>query len=101
MAAESTRLSSTVQKLARDFSLEQGGLRMSEQKYRSWQLTLRKLSAAERPTHAAEILALAMRFEREGGKNASYGAAQLYLLAGELLTGSAKAAWGAGRGKRK
>lgn len=78
-------LSATVQKLSKDFALEGGHFRMPPKKMKAWREELQKLDAPTKSRTAKELIALALKFEREGGKTAAEGAAQLYVFASQLM----------------
>lgn len=92
----SVSLSATVKKLAKDFALDDGHYRLNAKKMKEWLTQLESISDAAKPKTAQELIALAIRFEREGGETAAQGAAQLYVFAAGLLgtkSAAAKKSW--------
>jgi hypothetical protein len=85
MAPAQKTLGTQVKQLAKDFVLQKDQLRMTEEKLKGWVETLAELAPAKRPQCASELIALALKFEREGGDPAAPAAAQLYFLAAGLL----------------
>ena len=90
-----------VKKLAKDFALDEGKFRLTAKKMNGWVAELDKVSETDRPRTAQELIALAMRFEREGGEPAAQGAAQLYVFAAGLLNKSAPNAKAKVKAKKK
>lgn len=88
------QLSPRVKKLAKDFALRDGHFCLTDEKLKSWVSDLSLIPETERKACATEILALAMRFEEEGGEPAGLGAAQLYYCAAGLI--EAKGSRGSG-----
>ena len=84
-------LSARVKRLAKDFAIENGHLSMSDEKVKEWARELQAVPSGERLACGEELVALALRFEQEGGDGAAMAAAQLYVLAAGLLGGSAAA----------
>lgn len=89
--AKSVALSSVVKKLLGDFKQSKGELGLSDEKFQSWYRTFAALSADKRAKTAAELIAVALRFERDGGDEAIRGTAQLYFLASAVLGQAAQA----------
>jgi hypothetical protein len=90
MAAQNVQLSSKVKKLSKDFAVKDGQLQMSMDKLNHWVGELEKLSAADKPQIAQELVALALKFEREGKEAAALGTAQLYFFAAGLINPAAE-----------
>jgi hypothetical protein len=90
MSAQNVQLSSKVKKLSKDFAVKDGQLQMSMEKVNHWVGELEKLSGAEKPKIAQELVALALKFEREGKETAALGTAQLYFFAAGLITPTAE-----------
>lgn len=89
-------LSPRIKKLAKDFALRDGKYCLAEPKFKAWVAEFKKVPEADRAKNATELVALAIRFEREGGVPAARGAAQLYFFAAGLLSDAAKANAGSG-----
>ncbi len=85
------RLSKRIKRLADDFGLVKGEYRLSPAKLKAWVAELDAVPVGERSRCAAEIVALARRFEERGGPGAQYGVAQLYFCAAGLLQQAAVA----------
>jgi hypothetical protein len=79
------QLSPQIKKLAKDFVVQKNQLRMTDKKLEGWVATLAELAPDDRPQCASDLIALALKFEREGGAPAVPGTAQLYFLAAGLL----------------
>jgi hypothetical protein len=79
------QLSAQVKKLAKDFSLIDGKIQLSTEKLTQWLETFDKVEAADRPKLGQELIALAIRFERDGKAAAAIGTAQLYACAAGVL----------------
>jgi hypothetical protein len=82
---ENVPLSPKVKKLSKDFLLQQGQLAMTLEKMKHWVAELDKVPAAERPKVATDLIALAMKFEREAKEGAGLATAQLYFFAAGLI----------------
>src|SRR6185295_2521242 len=79
------QLSARVKKLAKDFALIDGKMQMSLEKMHEWMVELGKVAEAEREKLAQELVALAIRYEREGQELASMATAQLYTFAASVM----------------
>ena len=79
------QLSARVKKLAKDFDLIDGKIQLSEEKLNDWLDEFDQVPADERSKLGQELIALAVRFEREGKDTAALGVAQLYALAAGVL----------------
>jgi hypothetical protein len=94
------QLSARVKKLSKDFAIVDGKLQMPFDKMHAWMGELEKVPAGERAKLAEELVALAIRFEREGKEGASIATAQLYAFAaGALNYSGQEAAKGPSKGK--
>lgn len=87
-----------IKKLVKDFQLIGKEFRLSKEKLKAWDITFEKLPAAERAGTAQELIALAVRFDREGGAEAAMGVAQLCYFAAGLMANEGQAktkkSWG-------
>jgi hypothetical protein len=79
------QLSARVKKLSKDFAVVDGKLQMPFDKMHTWMVELGKAADDERSKLAEELIALAIRFEREGKDAASMATAQLYTFAAGVL----------------
>jgi hypothetical protein len=79
------QLSARVKKLSKDFAVVDGKLQMPFDKMHTWMVELGKAADDERAKLAEELVALALRFEREGKDAASMATAQLYTFAAGVL----------------
>ncbi len=79
------QLSAQLKKLAKDFALIDGKIQLSTEKMTQWLETFDQVEAADRPKLGQELIALAIRFEREGKAVAAVGTAQLYAFAAGVL----------------
>lgn len=89
--AKGQALSPRVKRLAKDFTLQGADFRLPVEKLRAWELELAGLPAKERAGCAEQLVALAVRFQREGGPQTQIGVGQLCYFAAGLL-GAAPAA---------
>lgn len=93
------QLSARLKKLANEFAEREGQFCLSDDQFRSWLRVFDALPAPERSSCATELIALALRFEREGGARVSKAVAQLYFCAAGLTSGQSassskkKAGW--------
>src|SRR5687767_14348042 len=92
MADTTVQLSAKVKKLSKDFALKDGLFAMSPEKMERWGGELEKTPDAERPKLATELIALALKFQREGGEQLATAAAQIYFLAAGLMRPQAEQA---------
>jgi len=92
--AKTAALSSTVKKVLADFKTTKSSLALTKPKLKAWYETLATLAAPKRGKTAAELLTVALRFERDGGPESAEGAAQLYYLASAALSQTAAKAKG-------
>jgi hypothetical protein len=79
------QLSARVKKLSKDFAVVEGKLQMPFDKMHTWMGELGKVADGEREKLAQELIALAIRFEREGKEAAAMATAQLYTFAAGVL----------------
>src|SRR4051812_2225555 len=79
------QLSARVKKLSKDFALVDGKIQMPFDKMHTWMVELGKVAEAERAKLSEELVALAIRFEREGKEAAAMATAQLYTFASGVL----------------
>lgn len=98
------QLSSDVRVLAEAAQLVSGKVRFPKPVFAHWQETHAATKGDDAATLGRELVALAIRFRREGGPAAAEAIAQLYVLAAGLLgrvaaTKAFRAAgWGPSRG---
>lgn len=85
-AAKVVALSAPVKKMLADFAVSEGKVMLSNEKFESWYRTFKGLPEPKRAKTASELIAVALRFEREGGAAVADGAAQLYFLTTAALT---------------
>jgi hypothetical protein len=78
-------LSARIKKLTKDFELIDGKVQMPLEKMHTWLGELEKVAKAEKKKVAEELVALAMKFEREGKELAEIATAQLYTFAAGIL----------------
>ena len=78
-------LAAEVAALAKDFSLHDGKMALPEDAFLKWKAEHDKLPQAQKGQRGADVVALAVRFQREGGEAAREAIAQLYVLASHLL----------------
>lgn len=78
-----------VSELLSSFVLEQGKLRMPPGVFQAWLKHHESLSSQLKAQRAQELIAHAVRLQREAGTAAASGIAQLYLLAADLLKSKA------------
>jgi hypothetical protein len=83
--AGNVQLSPKLKKLSKDFQLKEGLYALSPDKMEKWGGELEKTPDADRPKLATELIALALKFQREGGEATATAAAQLYFLAAGLM----------------
>ncbi|MBI5498296.1 MAG: hypothetical protein HY904_25060 [Deltaproteobacteria bacterium] len=78
-------LDAVVAQLARDFALTRGKVALPVAKYDQWKAEMEVTARGDREKRAQGVLALAARFQREGGKAADEGIRQLCSLAAILV----------------
>lgn len=84
-AAELVAVLPKVAKPAKDFELKAGKVSMPKASLIKWKKAHDASPAADREPRAVDLLALAIRFQREGGEAAIDAIAQLYLLSADLI----------------
>ena len=89
-APASVPLGADVARLAQDFKLTSGKMALPRDAFLKWKSEHEKLSDAEKDRRGADVIALAVRFQREGAEGAVEAIGQLYVLASHLL-GKARA----------
>jgi hypothetical protein len=80
------QLSPRVKKLAKDFHEHEGQFGLSDEQFRSWLQVFDVVREPQRSRCLSELIALALRIEREGGEPASKAVAQLYFFAAGLTS---------------
>jgi hypothetical protein len=88
---DSVSLHPEVQKLAKDFALTGGKVSMPMEALEKWDAAHAKLSPEEKQARGLDLVALAARFQREGGIATIEAVGQIAILCSALL----------GRGKAK
>ncbi len=84
-AGAPVRLSAEVAKLAKDFQLYDGKMRMGKAAFLKWKAEHKGLAGREKLLRGQGLVALAVRFQREGGNAAAEAIGQLLVLAAGLL----------------
>jgi hypothetical protein len=91
MTMRDVALHPMVAKIASDFALDNGALRMSRAAFDAHAKTLAQVKDAEKKPVLASLVALAARFLREGKGSADAAAAQLTELAAVVIGDPQKA----------
>jgi len=83
--ADDQELSPQIQKLAADFQLVDGEILLYEEDFEAWRETMGSSPPGERRALCLDLIALGLKFQREGGEDAENGTRQLMELAAALL----------------